>query len=207
MPAAVIGDDLEPFQPTLPAPETDNGDALYIDEQGTARSTPQQLLVRPGSTPSLIVGEPGDLMVTLRANEADATSHDDAQTRLVLRREMSSSADGSGFMPGTTVELWMFSTPHFLGNTTVSADGSWTIDFVVPAALPDGQHHIQAEGTNAIGSARAIRAQVLIEQAPPPMMLPATGNRDAITQWSLLLAALGAMLMLRSTRRRPGDLR
>jgi len=32
-------------------------------------------------------------------------------------------------------------------------------------------------------------------------------DSDTTPQWSLLLAALGAMLMLRSTRRRPGDLR
>ena len=202
---AVIGVDLEPFQPTLEAPETNNGEALYIDANGQARSTPQQLLVRPGATPSLIVGEPGDLMVTLRANEADATSHNDTQTRLVVRREMATSADGSGFMPDTTVELWMFSTPHFLGNTTVRADGSWTIDFVVPASLVDGEHHLQAEGTHANGTARAIRAVVDVAEAvetPAPMLLPETGHNDLVLQLSVLLAALGAMILLRNTRRR-----
>ena len=85
--------------------------------------------------------------------------------------------------------------------------GDWPAEWsglVFPTATgrPVGDHTLRRD-IKATGFARAIRAQVPVEQAPPPMMLPATSNCNAVTQWSLLLAALGAMHMLRSTRRRP----
>ena len=48
----------------------------------------------------------------------------------------------AGFRPGTDVEAWLFSAPTRLGTATVSADGSVTATFTVPADTPVGAHRI-----------------------------------------------------------------
>jgi uncharacterized repeat protein (TIGR02543 family) len=56
---------------------------------------------------------------------------------------------GSGFVPGSRVELVVYSTPVPLGTATADADGEISLGVVLPAELDLGAHAIVARGFSA----------------------------------------------------------
>ena len=73
------------------------------------------------------------------------------------------AAAGSGFQPGSRTEVWMFSTPVFLGTAAVDAGGGFANSFVVPAAMLVGPHTIQLNGIGTSGQVRSLSLGVVIE--------------------------------------------
>ena len=61
-----------------------------------------------------------------------------------------------GFLPGETVDLFVFSTPHFVGTTTAAADGSARKQVAIPNCLAPGQHTFEFAGetSNHIATAQ-----------------------------------------------------
>ena len=47
-----------------------------------------------------------------------------------------------GFKPGSTVDIWLFSTPQRLGSAVVGADGRVSGSFAIPKNVEDGPHRI-----------------------------------------------------------------
>lgn len=47
-----------------------------------------------------------------------------------------------GFKPGSTVDVWLFSTPQRLGSAVVGADGRVSGSFTIPKNVEDGPHRI-----------------------------------------------------------------
>ena len=47
-----------------------------------------------------------------------------------------------GFKPGSTVDIWLFSTPQRLGSAVVGADGRVSGSFTIPKNVEDGPHRI-----------------------------------------------------------------
>jgi PKD repeat protein len=56
---------------------------------------------------------------------------------------------GEGFKPGSTVDVWMFSTPMKLGSLTVTSDGSFSGMVSLPVSLGVGAHTVQVNGVTA----------------------------------------------------------
>ena len=51
--------------------------------------------------------------------------------------------NGKGMMPADPIEIWIYSTPVKLGEVVVSADGSFSGEFVLPSGIALGSHKIQ----------------------------------------------------------------
>jgi hypothetical protein len=47
-----------------------------------------------------------------------------------------------GFKPGSTVDIWLFSTPQRLGTAKVGADGRMSGAFTIPKNVEEGPHRI-----------------------------------------------------------------
>jgi hypothetical protein len=47
-----------------------------------------------------------------------------------------------GFKPGSTVEVWLFSTPMKLGSAVVGADGAMTGSYRLPVGIKSGSHRV-----------------------------------------------------------------
>jgi hypothetical protein len=60
---------------------------------------------------------------------------------------------GEGFMPGTRVDIWLFSTPTLAGSLEVNDEGEFSSEFVVDVAT--GNHTLQIQGVGADGFIRA----------------------------------------------------
>ena len=94
---------------------------------------------------------------------------------------------GSGFVPGSTVELFVYSDPEPLGTTTADADGAISVGVVIPADLELGAHTIVARGfsLDALDNGYGIAALAVVASA-----LSSTGVQGE------LLVPLFAVLML-----------
>lgn len=196
-----IGNDGQPVIPPAEVATVAKGDAVYIEEDGSLRRTPQILRDTTTGEPWLTAGTPGDLVIALRGNEQGATTYDEPNSRLVFHLDKKGEAEGSGFMPGTEAEVWMFSTPKYLGTTKVRADGSWTIDFVVPPDLEIGSHSIQAEGIAPDGQERSVRAFVLVDrEIRPAVARPRIVTKQLVVTFERMSAKVDARQAARLTR-------
>lgn len=96
------------------------------------------------------------------ATETGSASYDNSN--IILKSGSETTVTGVGFKPGSTVEVWLFSTPTLLGTTIVSQDGTFSLQVTVPGDLLAGSHTLQAEGLNAAGVLRALSAGVTVSK-------------------------------------------
>jgi hypothetical protein len=72
---------------------------------------------------------------------------------------------GEGFEPGTYANVFLFSTPVFLGKLLVDSDGKFTGSLPVPDIGP-GEHTLQVWGTSEGGGVRTANLGVVILGQP-----------------------------------------
>jgi len=155
-------------------PDAPLNECQYIESDGTV-SAANSTVDLVGE--SISCGEATNIEIDLEGNEPDATTVEDGQLLFFSGRE--GVASGFGFKANTQAEVWIASTPQYLGTVTVASDGTWTKVFDVPSDIPDGEHTIQAEGIAASGANRAVNAGVLIRSAPTAPTAP-TGPALAV---------------------------
>ena len=162
-PYVTIGADGQPLPNAIGEfPHAPLNECQYIEANGTVGGTDVSIdLVGE----SVSCGVATSIEIDLAGNEAGATTVEDGQLIFFSGRE--GIASGIGFLPGSEAEVWIASTPRYLGTVTVASDGTWTKVFDVPTDIADGEHPIQAEGIAASGSPRAVNAGVMIRSAPP----------------------------------------
>lgn len=62
---------------------------------------------------------------------------------------------GQHMSPGTWVDVFLFSSPTYVGRVQVAPDGSYDGNLPVPAGVPDGEHTMQSLGTTRAGAQMA----------------------------------------------------
>ncbi len=139
----------------------------------------------------------------------------DPSGRLVFQRGRSTMVTGSGFEPGSTVDVWMAGAGVLLGQVTVGPDGSFSAPFDLPEDLELGEEEIQLNGVGSDGSTRTVSLDVLVmdaeaERSPAPRgtapaprerRLAITGSDvTSLVLLGLVLCIAGAVTEL--TRRR-----
>lgn len=88
----------------------------------------------------------------------------DADGNLVLDRSGVVAVAGDGFRPGTRAEVWMFSTPTFLGFAEVSADGAFAGEFQVGGLLDVGEHTVQVNGVGLTAEQWSVSMGVVVAE-------------------------------------------
>jgi hypothetical protein len=175
--------------------ETSTLVAVFINESGSTEPADRSV---NRSDKSLAAGDLNqgdgevDITMNLQGNEAGATEVTTVG-ELVFISTKKGLATGEGFMPGTTVEVWVASTPTLLGTATVNSDGTFTANFTVPKDLLDGKHTVQAEGVSISGDPRALSAGVVVKS---PGNLPVTGSdMQGILFYSIGLICCGYIIV------------
>jgi len=120
---------------------------------------------------------------------------------IILKSDLETIVTGAGFKPGSTVEVWLFSTPTLLGTTIVLQDGTFSLPVTVPGNTPAGSHTLQAEGLTTAGDLRAVSAGVIVSKdVASPVVLPETGSQsDGWLIVGMIALIIGTVLV---TRRR-----
>lgn len=174
-------------------PELEPGDSrLLVDGRGEPVET---------STSSGAFEVSGDgFTVTLQALAASGVpaSVDQASGRLVVRADGSVAVSGSGFRPGSTVDVWLFSTPYLLGEVAVGGDGTFAARLPLPVAVEAGEHTVQLNGLADDGAVRSLATGVVVREVPaaPSGRLAATGGDAAgLVVAQLALMGLGLVLV------------
>jgi hypothetical protein len=111
------------------------------------------------------------------------------------------TAAGSGFTAGEQVQVFVHSTPRFVGVVTASADGRVSHTFAVPADLPPGSHKVELRG---VSSTRSVFSDPFtVTAAIGGAALPRTGAPTGqLTAIAALLLVVGTTLELASRRGR-----
>ncbi len=110
---------------------------------------------------------------------------------------------GEGYLPFSTVALYVYSTPTFLGNVTADKDGRFTVDVTIPASLANGEHSLVASGVDFNGNAYVMRSDFTVGAAGAQQAkLPFTGASVALPLLGGLVATgVGGGLLVAARRR------
>lgn len=192
----------------------DNGNQILVDIpiQISQGDPSQELISSSGQQPSTAVGE----VTALVAGEAEEIERQFSSNRVGVRGEgwsMELSADdsggttevlsfetntpkiarGSGFLPGTRADIWIFSTPTLIGSAEVDDDGLFIANFTLDGLLVSaGPHTLQIQGVGDDGYVRAVNLGVeVVEPLDTAAIEPQVGD---FSLW--LLSGIFATLLL-----------
>jgi hypothetical protein len=73
---------------------------------------------------------------------------------------------GGGFAPLTTVDIYIFSDPIYLGQTMTDAKGSFNASLKVTKTLSGGDHILQMRGTSATNQVMTVSLPVVVSKKP-----------------------------------------
>jgi|GEM_PF-1549427 len=155
----------EPLLVNGPLPELCSGVGQMTKEDGTVSQVPVQQVgqqVQIGTSEFYMALSLG----------TGSVSYDNSCIILNLGAE--TIVTGVGFKPGSTVKVWLFSTPTLLGTTIVLQDGTFSLPVTVPGNTPAGPHTLQAEGLTTAGDLRALSARVTVSNDVVSPVAPAT---------------------------------
>ena len=111
---------------------------------------------------------------------------------------------GDGYLPFSVIHFVFHSTPVDGGTVVTDANGSFTANLAIPAALTAGEHTIEVIGTTANNAAPTSSfASFALASKPAAVAIPATGaNTNSLAQLAAMLLAAGIGLTA-FVRRRP----
>jgi hypothetical protein len=108
---------------------------------------------------------------------------------LKLVRNESALVSGSGFMPGTRADVWLFSEPTLLGTVTIDEYGEFTGEVNIdPTMIPVGEHTLQLQGVGEDGYVKAANMGVLVDDAGEPAVDTSITSLGFL--WWILLGAI-----------------
>ena len=124
------------------------------------------LTVIPNDKQTIIEGDGWSMGITLDSSGSSVSETEDGNGLLELVRDDSATVSGSGFMPGTRADVWLFSDPTILGTVEIDENGEFngnvSIDGQVIAA---GNHTLQIQGVGEDGYVRAANLGVLVKDS------------------------------------------
>ena len=107
------------------------------------------------------------------------------------------STELGGFVAGTKVEVWMYSTPHLLGSMITDANGKVRATFELPAGLESGDHRLAFVGTGPDGKESTIVIGVVAGAVPKKV-----SSMKILIAIPILLAILIGLMLPGVLRRR-----
>lgn len=164
--------------------------------------------MRPGQSIATNAGEPEFVTVVPLPEQRQARVEGDGWTMAVdipssdgrvgetpeggavleLVRDETAVVSGSGFMPGTRADVWLFSEPTLLGTVDIDDNGEFNgqvnVDGNVVAA---GEHTLQLQGVGEDGYVRAANLGVIVNDAAPELT---TEDAAGFLWWLWLLVAV-----------------
>ncbi|MGB6056990.1 MAG: fibronectin type III domain-containing protein, partial [Microthrixaceae bacterium] len=137
----------------------------------------------------------------------------DSQGRLIVLQGGSVRVTGAGFAPGTSVDVWLFSTPTFLGDVAVGVDGTFDQLLKLPEGIEIGEHTVQMNGLGQSGEVYSVSTGLILKSvpekapekpAPSAARLAFTGaTSPQLVPWAMVAMVAGVALVV--TRRREKD--
>lgn len=145
---------------------------------------------------AVVEGDGWDMSIILTAGDA-AVEPTDAGARLTLIRDESARVAGTGFLPGTRADVWLFSEPTLLGTVTIDDNGEFSGDVVIdPALIPTGEHTLQLQGVGQDGYVKAASMGVVVDDAAAQTVTETTESTVIIAWWIVATVIVLVLLLI-----------
>lgn len=193
-----------------PAPEANRIEGVIPAMQpgqsiATSGGEPIPVTITPVSDQKLAVVEGEGWTMAVNVNsEQGGVEPAEGGALLKLVRNETALVSGSGFMPGTRADVWLFSDPTLLGTVTIDENGEFTGEVNIdPNMIPVGQHTLQLQGVGEDGYVKAANMGVLVDD--PAEAVADTATASLTFLWWIIAAVLVVLVLvvlLVSRRRR-----
>ena len=137
--------------PTTPILKTNDGKAIFTAKGDTKRIVDGVVkveLVQIMNETSIKTELSGVVLEIQSIDNKNLDKKLDASNTLIFEQTGKAALKGTGFKPVSTVKVWIFSEPTFLGEIPVNSDGTFDAKLLVPASLPTGDHTLQINGVS-----------------------------------------------------------
>jgi hypothetical protein len=196
-----------------PSPEIDRelGDTpALLPGQSLATNAgvpiPVTVIALPDDKQTRIEGDGWSMAVDVNNPNAAVEETEDGGVLLKLVRDETAQVSGSGFMPLTRADIWLFSEPTLLGTVDIDENGEFNGEVNVDGRVVTvGEHTLQLQGVGTDGYVRAANLGVLVGDEAPEVVT--TAEQAGGFFWWLLLIALvviSAIVALFAWLRRKG---
>ena len=167
----------------------------------------EKIQLAPGKTLGSSGGDLVNLDVELLADNAVFEGHCyevnvastgmGGETVITLTSGELTGVTGSGFRPGTRVDIFLLSEPILLGSVVVYAEGDFSaqVSFIA-GRIPSGSHTLQIQGVGYDGVVKIVNTGVWVENTP--VVVP---EGSVTWWWWLLIVALVIMFIIVFVRR------
>ena len=176
--------DQTPGTPAAPVtPGAENKPEVKEPERPKTPVLQPDAVVVPGNKPVMTTAGKTDEVVTLKPNAASTgfvlAAEDwsisissttkfvkgntaDSSARVVIEAGNSITSSGTGFKPKSQVDVYVYSTPTWLGAVITDEFGNFTTTLPMPKSLPEGEHTFQAKGLTADDRQRAVSVPITL---------------------------------------------
>jgi hypothetical protein len=134
--------------------------------------TEQTVAIPPATVPAAVPAKNGDLVLAAGSSGTVAPGKKVTVT-------------GTGYAPGSSVSVVIYSAPQVLTTVVADASGNFTVEVTVPADLAAGSHTLVASGVDANGVLRYVTLPVTVTSAGSAQL--------AYTGADVLVPALGGL--------------
>jgi hypothetical protein len=153
-----------------PAPERNRRDGAVPTMQpgqsvATSAGEPIDLIVTPVPDQKIAVFEGDGWSMAVNVNSGQGSVEPtEGGAMMTLAHSAPLALTGAGFMPGTRVDVWLFSEPTLLGTATIDENGEFVGEVTIdPSMVPVGEHTLQLQGVAVDGYTKAASLGVVVE--------------------------------------------
>lgn len=137
----------------------------------------------PSSGVIRFIGESWDLLVGFASAPNESPGDDDSE-RIVVAPGTVLTLNGDGLLPGTRVDVWVFSEPQLIGSAVVDDFGRYVFEAEVPGNLFDtssASHTLQVQSVGLDGYVQSVN---LGFDAQHPSVLVTDSGSSTFAMWA-----------------------
>jgi hypothetical protein len=122
-----------------------------------------RVIPRPENKQTIIDGGDWSMEVVATGEGSSVAENADGEVLLELVRDENATISGSGFMPLTRADVWLFSEPTLLGSVDIDENGEFNGEFNIDGRVVTvGEHTMQLQGVGEDGYTRSANLGVLV---------------------------------------------
>ena len=152
---------------------------------------PVSVVAQEQNRQAIVQGDGWTMSIKVPSNNGTVNkSTSGALIKLVQNK--SAFVQGTGFMPGTRADVWLFSDPTLVGTVEIDENGNFAGQVAINGKLvPVGEHTLQIQGVGEDGYVRAANLGVVVDMDPNPS--PSSTTIILVTTLGLLATAFFIM--------------